>query len=143
MRLATAARIGLAAVGLSPWILPLARAALPLGGLGELLDAAFAAACHRLPERSLALAGVMMPVCSRCAGIFAGVAIGALAALPALASRAWRWAITAAAAPMLVDVITQDLGVHPLSHPARIATGAVFGYALGAAGTVWISRRCA
>jgi uncharacterized membrane protein len=123
--------------------LPLSRAALPLGELGALLDAAFVVACHRLPERSIALAGVTMPVCSRCAGIFAGVAIGALIALPRLSPRAWRWAITASAVPMLIDVITQDLALHPLSHAARLGTGALFGYALGAAAITWIARRYA
>lgn len=139
-RLAAAARAVLVAVGLLPWALPFARAFLPLGGLGVLLDAAFAGACHRLPERSLVLVGVAMPLCSRCAGIFGGMAIGALAARPTLSSRAWRWGITAAAAPMLLDVITQDLNLHPLWHPARIATGGLFGYALGAAVMVWLRR---
>jgi uncharacterized membrane protein len=140
-RLAAAARIGLVAVGLLPWGLPFARAYLPLGALGVLLDAAFAGACHRLPERSLVLAGVAMPLCSRCAGIFGGMALGALVARPALSAGAWRWAITASAAPMLVDVMAQDLALHPLWHAARIGTGAIFGYALGAAAILWLARR--
>lgn len=131
--LARVVRVGAVIVGLGPWLLPPARAWLPLGALGVVLDAAFVTMCHRLPERTLVLAGVMMPVCSRCAGIFAGVALGALVARPALSPRAWRLAITVASLGMLADVVTQDAGLHPVWHPARIATGLAFGYALAAA----------
>ncbi|MFT3774447.1 MAG: DUF2085 domain-containing protein [Minicystis sp.] len=128
-----ALRAALAMVGLSPWLVPLLRASLPLGRAGVLLDAAFATMCHRLPERSLALAGVTMPLCSRCAGIFGGVAVGALIAWPRASRRAYKLAITAAGLAMLADVITQDLGIHPVWHATRVATGLAFGYALGAA----------
>jgi uncharacterized membrane protein len=120
-------------VGVFPWILPLLRAWLPLGVVGEGLDAAFLTMCHRMPTRTMTLAGVAMPLCSRCAGIFAGVAIGAIVAAPKLSSRAWRWTITATGALMLLDVATQDLGVHPVWHVTRLATGAAFGYAIAAA----------
>jgi len=130
---ARVARAGLVMVGLSPWLLPLARAWLPFGTAGAMLDAAFMAICHRIPERTLVLAGVAMPICSRCAGIFAGVVVGALVARPALSPRAWRAAIAAAGLGMLVDVVTQEAGLHPVVHPSRIATGFLFGYALAAA----------
>jgi uncharacterized membrane protein len=123
----------LVALGLFPWALPLLRAFLPLGPLGTALDASFVTMCHRLPARTLVLAGVAMPVCSRCAGVFGGVALGALLARPQLSPRAWRAAITLAAAGMLIDVATQDLGLHPVWHPTRLATGLTFGYALAAA----------
>jgi uncharacterized membrane protein len=141
--LARAARAGAVMVGLSPWLLPLARAWLPLGAAGVLLDAAFVTTCHRIPERTLVLAGVAMPVCSRCAGIFAGVAVGALVARPTLTPRAWRWAITAASVGMLADVVTQDAGLHPVWHPLRIATGLLFGYALAAACVSLLKRATA
>lgn len=131
--LAPVLRVSFAVVGLSPWVLPLLRAYLPLGAAGVVLDAAFTTMCHRLPERSLVLAGVAMPLCSRCAGIFAGVAVGAWIARPRVSLRAYKLAITAAGAAMLADVITQDLGLHPIWHVTRIATGLLFGYALGAA----------
>jgi hypothetical protein len=34
---------------------------------------------------------------------------------------------------MLLDVATQDLGLHPVWHATRLATGFLFGYAVGAA----------
>jgi uncharacterized membrane protein len=126
-------RAAFVTVGLAPWAVPLLRAWLPLGAFGVALDAAFSTMCHRLPERSLVLAGVAMPLCSRCAGLFAGVGVGALLAWPRASLRAYKLAITFAGAAMLADVITQDLGVHPLWHATRLATGFAFGYALGAA----------
>jgi uncharacterized membrane protein len=127
------ARAGFIVVGVMPWALPLLRAWLPLGALGVGLDAAFVTMCHRMPERTLVLAGVAMPLCSRCAGIFAGVAAGALVAAPRLSLAAWRRAIVAASVLMILDVATQDLGLHPVWHPTRIATGFLFGFALAAA----------
>jgi uncharacterized membrane protein len=73
-----------------------------------------------------------MPVCSRCAGIFAGVAVGALVARPRFGMRFWRVAILVAAAIMLADVAAQDFGSHPPWHVTRLATGLAFGYALAA-----------
>jgi uncharacterized membrane protein len=127
------ARAAFVTAGLLPWMLPLLRAWLPLGSAGAALDGIFVTMCHRIPERTLTLAGVAMPLCSRCAGIFAGVAVGALAVWPRISSRAWRWVITAAAGSMVLDVATQDFGIHPVWHAARLATGFAFGYALAAA----------
>ena len=127
------ARAAFVGAGVLPWIVPLLRAWLPLGSVGVWLDAIFVTMCHRIPERTLTLAGVAMPLCSRCAGVFAGVAVGALALWPRLAARGWRWVITAAAGGMAIDVATQDLGLHPVWHATRLATGFAFGYALAAA----------
>ena len=55
-------RFVLASAGAAPWVLPLARAALPLGRLGSLLVRSFVLLCHRIPERTLLLAGVPMPL---------------------------------------------------------------------------------
>lgn len=116
--------------GALPWALPFARAWLPLGPLGVLLDGMFFFVCHRRPERTLVLAGVPMPLCSRCAGIALGLAIGGIVAWPSPSLRATRIAIAAAGVLMIADVVTQDLGVHPVWHATRIATGFLLGYAL-------------
>jgi uncharacterized membrane protein len=132
--------VAFVAAGLFPWALPLLRAYLPLGAFGIAADAIFATMCHRLPERSLVIAGVAMPLCSRCAGVFSGAAVGALAAWPRISARGHRLLITAAGAAMLLDVVTQDLGVHPVWHATRLATGFLFGYAVGAAALVALLR---
>lgn len=126
----TAARASFAAGGALPWVLPFARAALPLGPLGALLDGMFLLMCHRRPERTLVLAGMPMPLCSRCAGIALGLALGALLAWPSPSARATRIAAAGAAALLLADIVTQDLGVHPVWHATRLLTGGLLGYVL-------------
>lgn len=126
-------RLLLVAAGVSPWLVWIGRAYLPLGRVGVVLDAVFIPTCHRIPSRTLELAGVLMPICSRCAGIFAGVALGAIVARPRVSMSAWRWALGVAAAVMIFEVASQDLGMHPVFHPTRLATGVFLGYAMAAA----------
>lgn len=126
-----AAQITLIIVGALPWIAPLVtpRWTLP-GSVLSALDAGFELVCHRIPERAMFLAGTLMPICSRCAGIFAGLAIGAVIARPRLTlKRTFLW-IGITSALMLADVVTQDLGIHPVWHSTRIATGIAVGYVL-------------
>jgi uncharacterized membrane protein len=127
-------------VGILPWIVPFARGYLPLE-VGEALDRLFWPVCHRFPDRTIELAGWLMPLCSRCAGIFAGIAVGAIVAWPRLSLRAWRLVLIAAAAIMIAEVLTQDLGLHPVFHPTRIATGVALGYAMAAAFTTSVLFR--
>lgn len=117
-------------VGLLPWAIPLARARLPLGEVGAALDMAFLTMCHRRPARTLFFEGVPMPLCSRCAGIFLGVALGAALGRPLLSLRAWRWSFAVACLLMIADVATQDLGLHPPWHPTRVVTGVLVGYGM-------------
>jgi uncharacterized membrane protein len=133
-------RVLLLAIGLMPWWIPLARAYLPIGPVGAILDGLFIVVCHRLPARTIELAGQAMPVCSRCAGIFTGLAIGAALAWPRLPIRWGRWALLAAAAIMLGDVLSQDLGLHPPWHASRLITGALLGWAASSALVAAIMR---
>lgn len=121
-------RAALVFSGILPWILPFLRSRLPLGQLGVALDYVFLGMCHRRAARTLVLDGIAMPLCSRCAGIFLGVAIAAIIARPILAMRTWRVLFVIACALMLTDVVTQDLGLHPVWHPTRILSGVLVGY---------------
>lgn len=100
------------------------------------LDWPFRAVCSRVPERVLAIAGAPMPLCSRCAGLWLGGSVSAALAWPNLPVRALQVVAAAACALMLVEVVTQDLGLHPVFHPTRLASGLLlsvpFGGALGA-----------
>ncbi len=122
------ARVCLVLVGVSPWLLPILRFELPLGAVGEWLGLPFALVCHRRPERTLQLLGIAMPVCSRCAGLFAGGAFGALVAWPRIELRTARVALLLAACLLVLDVVLQDHGVHPVWHATRLATGSFLGY---------------
>ena len=113
-----------------PWLPGTARRALGL---------AFAPICHQRPERTLVLAGHAMSVCSRCAGLYAGVALGALVAWPRLGSTRYRSVFAIAAALLLMDVVAQDSGLHPVWHLSRLLTGAACGYVASA----WLSHESA
>jgi uncharacterized membrane protein len=92
----------------------------------------FHALCHQMPERTLAVLGDPMLVCSRCAGIYAGIALGVVACIP----RKWlphgRVIVLGALLAMVLDVATQDLGLHAPWHPIRLATGLAIGWAASA-----------
>ena len=121
------ARASMFIVGALPWLVALLAVVLPAPAT-ELLGSPFALVCHRRPERSLELLGHLMPVCSRCAGLFGGGALGATLAWPRLELRPARRALALAALLLILDVVTQDIGLHPVWHASRIATGGLFGY---------------
>lgn len=130
------ARATLVVIGVLPFLVPLLGRVS--GALAHLVDLAFAPFCHRLPERTLVLLGAPMPVCSRCAGVYAGLALGALVRGPRASAATWRLALAIAALPMVVDVLTQDLGAHSVWHATRLTTGAIFGFVAAAAITSWL-----
>lgn len=119
--------------GVLPWALALAGVEDPA------LVAAFHPLCHQIPERALVIWGVPMLVCSRCAGIYAGVALGVLRPLP------MRWLphaprlLAIATTAMVVEVVAQDVGLHPPWHVTRTSTGIAFGWVASA----WMCRRLA
>jgi uncharacterized membrane protein len=106
-----------------------------LTAVADVLDLPFHILCHRNPERVLSIADVPMPLCSRCAGLWIGMSLSAAIAWPVLSMRTLRIVMALAAALMLVEVVTQDLGLHPVFHPTRVLTGLFvsvpFGGAIG------------
>ena len=92
--------------------------------------------CHGRPERALELFGVPMPICARCAGIYAGLLVG-LAAFWLIGfakERTMRMIAFAAVTPLAIDGLTQFSGLRESTNPLRIATGVVAGLAFG----LWI-----
>lgn len=98
--------------------------------------------CHGIPERCLVLFGAPMPICARCAGIYAGMLAGTAAALLILGRR---WAARlrermirpfalAAVVPLAIDGLTQLTGLRESTNPLRVATGLIAGFAFG----LWI-----
>jgi uncharacterized membrane protein len=122
-------RLGAGVVALLPWVR--AIGALPAWVAG-LVDTAFLSLCHHLPGRVLSVGGEAMCVCSRCAGLYGGLALGFVVASPRLADATYRRIVMLAAALTALDVVTQDLGLHAPSHPVRLATGALLGWAVAA-----------
>jgi uncharacterized membrane protein len=116
-----------------PWIIALA-------GASAFFFPEFRVFCHQRPERTLVLLGAPMVVCSRCAGVYAGVALGAVIPLASRWLTHGRAFVLASVVLALVDVVTQDLGLHPPFHPTRLATGFLMGYAASAFMVGWIRR---
>jgi uncharacterized membrane protein len=100
---------------------------------------AFAAGiCHQQPERSFHLAETALPVCARCFGLYAaGASAAVVAMLPAvrrgegLDPRRARLAFALAAAPTIVTVAGESLGLFPTSNLARFTASLPLGAAAG------------
>ena len=99
--------------------------------------------CHQLPERSFHLGGFQLPVCARCLGIYAGLAIGALSRVvrgsdpgygstrplesPSHRGLTPQWIIGIAALPTVVTVGLEWMGVWSGSNVGRAAAGFTLG----------------
>ena len=116
-------------------------AALPpvVGGdVGAVLQHAFSAVCHQIPERSPHLAGGPVALCHRCSGILVGLGAGLalapaagsvrLAAVTRGAEPLW---LLVAAVPTALDWSLGALGVWANTPASRALTGAAFGLAAG------------
>jgi uncharacterized membrane protein len=92
--------------------------------------------CHQRPERSFHLAGVPMPVCARCSGLYLSGAAGALFAWLApsgttgLTGRT-RAALALAASPTAVTFGVEQVGLFPFSNGARAVAAVPLGVAAG------------
>ena len=117
--------LGTLLVGLLPWVFSL----IPfLNGFGAL----FAPMCHQRPERTLMLNGSLMVVCSRCAGIYAGFILGAVSAMFLQDFKWFRQIAWFGIGMMLLDVVTQELGLRPPWHITRVSTGLLLGFVIAA-----------
>ena len=96
--------------------------------------------CHQRPERSFHLWAAQLPVCARCAGIYAGAAFGGIAAIawtesgPAAARQrqaptSWtaRIALLLAALPAIVSLAYEWTTGHTPSNTIRALTGVLVG----------------
>ena len=92
---------------------------------------AFSYLCHQIPERSFHVAGHPFAVCARCAGLYAGFALGALVyplvrSLRRLETPRRRW-LLAALVPTLIDWALGLSGIWENTHLTRFLTGALLG----------------
>lgn len=125
--------------GRARWALPALSALLVTAGLlpwlvalrpvwSRLVFPVFRTLCHQRSERTLAIFGAPMVVCSRCAGVYLGLALGVALPLSRRLLPHGRALVLAALALATLDVLTQDLGMHAPFHPGRLATGLFLGW---------------
>jgi uncharacterized membrane protein len=91
--------------------------------------------CHQRPERSFYWGPVQFAVCARCTGLYAGAALGAVAAVIAGHARlaaavpAIRRALVIAAIPTAATVAAEWMGMWAPSHAVRALAGLPLGAA--------------
>ena len=110
----------------------LSRGRLPVFTLA--VYQAGALVCHQRPERSFHLAGVQLPVCARCFGLYLSGAAGLTFASRnrrALSARAARMLLALAALPIATTVALEWLGTIQTSNVQRMLTGLPLGFAAG------------
>ena len=113
--------------GIAPFLPALFEGIPGLDAFGRLLDAWFSFQCHRDEARSL----VTTAVCTRCLGIYVGLALGALVLRPKLAPLKHLAWVVASTALLVADVLTEALGWRPPFAPLRFATGLSLAYPVG------------
>jgi uncharacterized membrane protein len=90
--------------------------------------------CHQRRERSFQWAGVQMPVCGRCLGLYGAGALGAVASLAMGARRPGaltaRRALTIAAVPMLLSLALEWTGIAAGSNVTRLLSSLPLGATL-------------
>jgi len=91
----------------------------------------FSYLCHQIPERSFHLAGEQFAVCSRCTGLYAGIALTTLGyplfrSLRSTDTPRIVW-LFASALPLAIDFSLTYFGIWQNNHFTRFTTGALFG----------------
>jgi uncharacterized membrane protein len=91
--------------------------------------------CHQRPERSFHLFAVQLPVCARCAGIYAGAAAGSLLMLSASArerlfSCSPRMLLLAGALPTSITIVAEWSGAWAGANDTRALAGLPLGLAV-------------
>jgi uncharacterized membrane protein len=85
--------------------------------------------CHQISARSFHLGASQLPVCARCLGIYAGFAIGLVAALSATLSRPVRPGalVAVGAVPTAITLLLEWAGLWPASNLTRAVAGVPLG----------------
>jgi uncharacterized membrane protein len=132
-RLALATTIAAVVWTLTLLAAPVAISRPPFAAPAAVAYAASSRVCHQRPERSLRLAGMQMPVCARCFGLYLSGALGALAAWGSRrrpGDRA-RIVLAVAAAPTALTWAVEAAGLVSLTSLVRLLAALPLGLVAG------------
>ena len=129
-----------AAILLFPWLVLQGEAGAALS-----VRFLFSHLCHQDPQRSLSLAGVFLPVCTRCLALYLGGFLGVLLAALARGHSAWllghRVLLLGSLLLAGLDVGLDLAGFWSSTLWSRAATGGLVGTALGLYLTLYLESR--
>lgn len=96
----------------------------------------FSGVCHQLPDRTFELGGVLLAVCRRCTGIYAGLFLGVLTypllrRWDAFLGRHTAWVFGAALLVVGLDWGLHVAGIWTNGPVSQTVTGLVFGWVAG------------
>ncbi len=127
--------VPLAALASFGWLALLVSAPVLPSAFAAVLYLVGSFICHQIPERSFHLGAFQLPVCARCLGIYAGAALGTLAAaVRALPRRPLRVRVRmltlVAVIPTAMTVAMEWAGVWQPSNQVRAWAGLPLGLAV-------------
>ncbi len=129
-----------AAILLFPWLVLQGEAAVALS-----VRFVFSHLCHQDPQRSLSLAGVVLPVCNRCLALYLGGFLGVLLAPLARGHAAWLLGRRVLLlGPLLLTGLDAGLdlaGAWNSTLWSRVATGGPAGLGVGLFLTLYLESR--
>jgi uncharacterized membrane protein len=120
------------------WLTLLVLAPLAAPSLAAVVYAVGGVICHQIPDRSLHLGGVQLPVCARCLGIYAGAAAAAsIHVIGGFAPSSVRWRMLSprtarrlfllTAAPTLITFALDYADLWDTSNVVRVIAGLIAG----------------
>jgi uncharacterized membrane protein len=100
--------------------------------LADGLSLGFSRVCHQLDDRSIHVFGQKFGVCIRCTSIYFSFLAGLIVypfirPLDSANPPGRRWLILAVA-PMVLDALLNDLGIHQSGEVSRVLTGSLAGF---------------
>jgi uncharacterized membrane protein len=115
------------ALGAAVWLIGLIAAPFLPVPVSAAIYTIGALVCHQRPDRSFDIAGLQLPVCARCLGLYGGAAVGAWAAPFLGRIRRPRMLVIVATLPALTSLIVEWIGLYRPSNAIRAVTGVIAG----------------
>lgn len=93
----------------------------------HILKMVYSPVCHQNPERSFSCNHLYLMVCARCTGIYFGALVVSLLNLLPVSVSISKKFLLYSAIPMLIDIISINLGFYHYNKVIAFVTGNIFG----------------